>query len=127
MSAMKIAANVKSAPSRFGSPRTRPRNALTNTTRFHRVTRTGQRLRSRNAASAVTAPLHYLGDGVLIRRANRALPRIEIRLERSAEVRARDEVATRTGKGMLDQRLRTLSLSYAHVELAKFRFRKGGP
>lgn len=31
----------------------------------------------------------------------------------------------RTGKGMLDQRLRTLSLSYAHVELAKFRFRKG--
>lgn len=33
----------------------------------------------------------------------------------------------RTGKGMLDQRLRTLRLSYAHIELAKFSFRKGGP
>lgn len=33
----------------------------------------------------------------------------------------------RTGKGMLDQRLRALRLSYARIELAKFGFRKGGP
>jgi hypothetical protein len=33
----------------------------------------------------------------------------------------------RTGEGMLDQRLRALRLSYARIELAKFRFRKGGP
>ena len=33
----------------------------------------------------------------------------------------------RTGKSMLDQRLRALRLSYARFELAKFRFRKGGP
>jgi hypothetical protein len=32
-----------------------------------------------------------------------------------------------TGKGMLNQRLRALRLSYARIELAKFRFRKGGP
>jgi len=48
-------------------------------------------------------------------------------LERSAEVRAQDEVAMRTGKGMLDQRFRAIRLRYARIELAKFRFRQGGP
>ena len=52
-----------------------------------------------------------------------ALPQTEICIERSTEVRARDEVAVRTGKGMLDQRLRALRLSYARIELAKLRFR----
>ena len=33
----------------------------------------------------------------------------------------------RTGKGMLDQRLCALRLSYARVELATFGFRKRGP
>lgn len=33
----------------------------------------------------------------------------------------------RAGKGMPDQRLRALRLSYARIELAKFGFRKGGP
>ena len=33
----------------------------------------------------------------------------------------------RTSKGVLDQRLRALRLSYARIELAKFGFRKGGP
>jgi hypothetical protein len=33
----------------------------------------------------------------------------------------------RTGKGMLDQRLRARRLSDARIELAQFRFRKGGP
>jgi len=67
-----------------------------------------------------------VAGGVLIH-VTGSLPQIEIRLQRSAEVRTRDEVAMRTGKGVLDQRLRALRLSYARIELAKFGFRKGGP
>jgi hypothetical protein len=33
----------------------------------------------------------------------------------------------RTVKGMLDQRLRALRPSYAHIELTQFGFRKWGP
>src|SRR5262245_57081021 len=82
---------------------------------------------SANVPSAVTSPLHYAAHGLLIRRVTRAPPRIEIRFQRSAEVGARDEVAMRTGKGMLDQRLRALGFSYAPIKLAKFGLRKGGP
>src|SRR5262249_25152197 len=79
-----------------------------------------------NSASAVTPPVHHLGQGFVTGRATGSLPRIAIRVERSAEVRARDEVAMRTGKGMLDQRLRTLGLSDARIKLAKFGLREGG-
>ena len=104
-------------PEPLRSPRTLPSNARTLFGLI--VLRGGQRLRCRNTANALTSSPHHAGDGVLTCRMARALPRIEIRLERSAEVRAPHEVAMRTRKGMLDQRLRALRLSYARIELAK--------
>jgi hypothetical protein len=54
--------------------------------------------------------------------------RIEIELwSGGAEVRARDEIAMRTGKGVPHQVSRALRLRDAHIELAKFGFCEAGP
>ena len=67
----------------------------------------------RNAARALASPIHHAGDCLLIRRLTGALPRVEICLQRGAEVWARDDVAMRTGESVLNQRPCALRLKDA--------------
>jgi hypothetical protein len=50
-----------------------------------------------------------------------------MRLECGAEVGTREEVTTRAGEGVLNQRLRTLCLSDASLKLMKLGFDEAGP
>src|SRR5262249_19349547 len=51
----------------------------------------------------------------------------EMCLDCGAEVGALEEVAMRTGEGVLNQRLRPLGLSNSSLELTKLGFDKAGP
>jgi hypothetical protein len=50
-----------------------------------------------------------------------------MRLDCGTEVGAAKEVTMRTGEGVLNQRLRALSLSNASFKFAKLRFDEAGP
>lgn len=57
----------------------------------------------------------------------RTLARIDIRFESVAKVRAREEIAMRTAKSVLNQSLRARRLSDACIEFAKLGFPRDGP